>query len=602
MDHRFQINLGGIIDLLSNHLYSGPDVFVRELLQNCTDAIQARNLLESDFKGEITIECHETRGKPATIVFNDNGIGLTEEEVHRFLATIGESSKRANLWNEMVDFIGQFGIGLLSCFVVSEEIVLITQSARPGHPSLEWRGRPDGTYTLKKLTTAVAPGTHVYLTCKKEHSSLFQHDRIRDLLRHYGGLLPYPIRLVAGTRFELVNDDIVPWRLAFASVDERRQALLRFGREIFNADFLEAIPLESEPGSVEGVAFVLPHASSLAARHNHRVYLKNMLLSEKADNLLPEWAFFVRAVVNVNDLRPTASRESFCEDARLEATRAALGNCLRQFLIGLARTDPPRLHKLIALHFLSIKALAVEDDEFYRLFINLLPFRTTLGEMTLAQYLRDRKSIRYVRNLDEFRQVSQVATAQNLCLLNGAYVYDAELLDRYPEFFPEVEVEIVGPQDLAQTFDDLNQEEQDQVHNFLKAADVALREFKCSAEGKKFQPAELPVLYCTNSDGRFLRSKEQSQEIATPLWSGVLDKLGNSGQQSAGYSQVYFNFKNRLVRRLLQMEKGPRLTKILQLLYVQALLLGHHPLSKREMQILNDGVLNLIEWSIPTKE
>src|SRR5262249_10156883 len=110
VDHKFQINLRGLIDLLSNHLYSGPEVFVRELLQNGVDAIRARMQQEPAHRGEIAIEVHARRGKPPTLAFSDNGTGLTEDEVHRFLATIGESSKRADLWDRPIDFIGQFGI------------------------------------------------------------------------------------------------------------------------------------------------------------------------------------------------------------------------------------------------------------------------------------------------------------------------------------------------------------------------------------------------------------------------------------------------------------------------------------------------------------
>ncbi len=94
MSHKFQINLRGLIELLSDHLYSGPEVFVRELLQNAVDAIRARLKLEPQHVGEISLELAAPKGKPPSVILIDNGIGLTEEEVHRFLATIGESSKR----------------------------------------------------------------------------------------------------------------------------------------------------------------------------------------------------------------------------------------------------------------------------------------------------------------------------------------------------------------------------------------------------------------------------------------------------------------------------------------------------------------------------
>ena len=129
-DFAFQVNLSGIIELLSHHLYSGPQVYLRELLQNAVDAIQARRQLEPALVGEITVELVRDGSGPATLVFEDNGIGLTEEEVHTFLSTIGLSSKSEDLAKRRGDFIGQFGIGLLAGFMVTDEIVLITRSAR----------------------------------------------------------------------------------------------------------------------------------------------------------------------------------------------------------------------------------------------------------------------------------------------------------------------------------------------------------------------------------------------------------------------------------------------------------------------------------------
>src|SRR5262249_51742354 len=107
MNHKFQVNLRGIIELLSNHLYSGPHVFVRELLQNCVDAIVARLQLEPKHPGEIAITFQQgVNVDDLTLVFKDNGIGLTEEEIHRFLATIGQSSKRDDISKKRSEFIG----------------------------------------------------------------------------------------------------------------------------------------------------------------------------------------------------------------------------------------------------------------------------------------------------------------------------------------------------------------------------------------------------------------------------------------------------------------------------------------------------------------
>jgi molecular chaperone HtpG len=601
VDYKFQINLRGIIDLLSNHLYSGPQVYLRELLQNGVDAVRARTLLEPRHQGEINLEVMTRRDGPATLAFMDNGIGLTEEEVHRFLATIGQTSKSGEFWDQPRDFLGQFGIGLLSCFVVSDEIVVISRSARHQGPTVEWRGRPDGTYSVKTLDRAIEPGTQVYLTCKKGCEEYFDPDRVRELAHHFGSLLPYPVRVAAGRDVRLINEEAPPWRRSFANRAQQTAALLEYGRATFETDFFDAIPLKAASGGVDGVALVLPFSPSLATKRTHRVYLKNMLLSESAENLLPEWAFFVKCVVNANDLRPTASREAFYEDETLAATRESLGQCLRDYLVGLARRDPDRLQRLIALHHLSIKALAVQDDDFYRLFIDWLPFETSLGEMTLGEYRKQHEVLRYVPDLNQFRQIARVAAAQGLCVINGAYVYNAELLGKFTEVFPDAQAEVVDPASLTQSFAELTLEEQEEVFNLVKVADLVLQPFKCAADVKKFRPTELPTLYSTSADANFLRSVEQSKEVSDAHWSSVLDNLaGRAG--SGAYSQLCFNYHNPLVRRIAPLKNRALLQRSVQMLYIQALLLGHHPLSAKEMKLLNDGLIGLIESGVDAHE
>jgi molecular chaperone HtpG len=602
MDYKFQINLRGIIDLLSNHLYSGPEVFVRELLQNGVDAIRVRQASEPDHCGEIALEVVAARGgKPATLVFTDNGVGLTEEEIHRFLATIGQSSKGAEFWERPGDFIGQFGIGLLSCFVVSDEIVVLTRSARGGSPAMEWRGRPDGTYSIKVLDLEMEPGTQVYLKCKGGCEEYFEPDAIERQAIHYGGLLPYAIRMQSGKGSRRINADRPPWRERHGSPEEQRRALLEYGRRTFDADFFDAIPLRSGVGEVDGVAFVLPFSPSLATKRTHRVYLKHMLLSERAENLVPDWAFFVKCVVNANDLRPMASRESFYEDDNLETAREALGRCLREYLTNLAKRDQKRLQSFIGLHALSIKSLALRDDEFYRLFIDWLPFETSQGHMTLGEFRKKNGVLRYVRDVDQFRQIARVAAAQSLGVVNGGYVHDAELLDRFNDVFPDEQVETVDPAALTESFDELSLEEREEVFRLVKAADLVLQPFKCSAEIRKFRPAELPALYSTSADAGFLRSVEQSREVADSLWSSVLDNL-SEGRGHGPYAQLCFNYNNPLVRRLAGLTNRTLLQRSIQMLYVQALLLGHHPLNAKEMALLNEGLIGLIEWGVKTEE
>src|SRR5262245_50998025 len=105
----FQVDLRGLVDLLSQHLYSSPRVYIRELLQNAVDATTARRQLDPGASGAIKITLTANG-----ISVADSGIGLTEAEAHQFLATIGNSSKRDDLEGARREFLGQFGIGLLA--------------------------------------------------------------------------------------------------------------------------------------------------------------------------------------------------------------------------------------------------------------------------------------------------------------------------------------------------------------------------------------------------------------------------------------------------------------------------------------------------------
>src|SRR5260370_42026456 len=194
MEYRFQFNLGGIIDLLSNHTYSSPEVYVRELLQNGVDAIVARKQTEPEHQGEIHIELLDQNLEAGTVPpFTDNGIGLTEDDIHLFLATIGQTSKRDEWLSQRTDFIGQFGVGLLSCFMVCDEVIVTTCSIKPGAQTIEWRGRADGTYSLAGLEGKMAPGSEVRLHCKSGSEDFFRPEAVTRLARQYGGLLPFPI-------------------------------------------------------------------------------------------------------------------------------------------------------------------------------------------------------------------------------------------------------------------------------------------------------------------------------------------------------------------------------------------------------------------------
>ena len=346
------------------------------------------------------------------------------------------------------------------------------------------------------------------------------------------------------------------------------------------------------------MAYILNASPNATLKDNHRIYLKSMFLSEKAGDLVPPWAFFVKFILNSTKLRPNAAREGLQEDSIFEATREAIGRKLRNYLIVLSERDPEKLTRLIALHDLTIRALAVDDDEFYRIVFDWLPVETTRGDMTLGEYRARFDVLRYASTLDQFRQIAQVATAQDICVINAAYVYMLPLIEKYPSVFDDAEIERVEAGDIVEQFTDLNDNEAALVEVFTNQANAILKPFRCQVEVKKFAPAELPTIYTTSPEADLFRTLERSQEVADPLWSSVLGSISPGSMLHSCMSQLCFNYENPMVRRLMAVDNPEILLRSVQMLYVQSLLLGQHPLKADELKLLGEGLLNLIDLAM----
>ncbi|UHA75883.1 HSP90 family protein [Paenibacillus sp. 481] len=576
----FQVNLQGIIDLLSNHLYSDPGVFIRELLQNGVDAVTARRRLGQPFDETVKVEVFASAH---TLSFSDNGCGLTESEIEQFLARIGSSTKRGDQ-DGADDFIGQFGVGLLSCFVVSDEIVLITRSALEGD-ALEWRGKPDGTYSINKIKRNVPIGTTVFLKAKPEYEEYFEYYQVSELLEKYGQFLPIPILLIEDKYERKVNVTNPPWNMD-------KQEALDYIESIHYSKPMDIIPLTSVIGGVTGIAHILPYAVSLQDEKKHHVYLKNMLLSDKMSNILPPWAFFVNGIMNTDSLRPTASREAFQENDLFFAVQAELGECIKNYLIDLFENDPKLFERIVRVHYASIKAMAVEDDDLYSLFIKHLSFETSYGDMKMADILRDHSSILITASLDEFRQVARVAKAQNLLVVNGGYVHDLDLVRRVTEV-ADVEVDILHILEFASRFEELDREEKLYVQPFLEQSDALLDRFQCRSLTRWFEPADIPVLYNTDQETNFLNITDETEKEANPLFADVV-RVIRSEMYGQHYARICYNFNNPMVRKVMA-SHDPELRKAgIELFYTQALLLGNYAMGPTELKMMNESLLKFM--------
>jgi len=582
MSNTFQVDLRGIVDLLSHHLYASPRVYVRELLQNAVDAITAAGNASG---GVVAIESADATGD-GRLRIQDNGIGLTEAQVHELLATIGRSSKRDELGFARHEFLGQFGIGLLSCFLVADEIRVHTRHA--GAPAVLWTGHADGRYDVAPGPER-EPGTTVTLVPRRGAEHWLTGATVTGLAELYGSLLPVDVT-VDGAR---VTAGRTPWSAG-------RRALIAYAEEVLGFTPFDVIELDVPEAGLKGAAFVLPTPVNPASRGGHRVYLKQMLLAENVEGLLPEWAFFARCVVDSTELRPTASREALYDDSLLEATREAIADQLRGWLVRLSTSDPRRLADFLRIHHLGVKALALHDDEMLRLVEQWWPMETNTGQTTLAEFRTRHGLIRYAATLDEFRQLAAVAAAQDLAVVNAGYTYDVEIIERLPVLDRSILVERLEPTDLSTRFESVDAETELRLRPFLSAAQRRLDRLGCEVVLRSFEPASLSALYLVTRSAAFHEELQSTREKADDLWGGVLDAIADSGPPDR--PQLVLNHRNPLVRRVSVLGDPDLVALAVEALYGQALLLGYHPIRPADAALLNGSFLGLLGRAVPQPE
>lgn len=598
----FQVDLRGVVDLLSRHIYSSPQVYLRELLQNGRDAIVARRKFDADAPvGEIRIT-PVTRHNPA-FTFTDNGVGLTAEDAAEFLATVGRSSKRDGLTDlRSEDFLGQFGIGILSCFMVADAITVRSRSARGG-PAIEWVGTTDGTFTMRELEpdADVPVGTEVRLVPRADDAALVSPERVTALAERFGRYLPERVSVFRADSWHLVSAD--PYFLA--PVLDRDEARSQ-ARELLGVDALDVIEIDVPGTGTRGVAYVLPFAPAPGTRQSHQVYLGRMLLNERLPELLPDWAFFVRCVLNTEGLSPTASREQLIDDSSLEFTRDEIGRILRRWILQQATANPVQFAQFLAVHHLALKVIALEDDDLAAAVLPHLAVETSAGTMTLGELAGRFGSIRYTKTVDEFRQIAAVASAESP-VVNGGYTYEVEVIRRMPHILAGVRVEQLRVTDVLDelAYPALDQREKAQALEARSSAVLADRQ--CEVVARVFQPHSLNALYVADPEVFRAWERNRASKVAPKMWADLLgdvddmahEQRANSGAAEPA-SRLCLNWASPLVQHLSQLGDPLVFDRSIKLLYAQALLTGHHPLQGADRTLLNDAMTDLIHLSVTT--
>jgi len=358
---QFKTESKKLLDMMINSIYTHKEIFLRELLSNASDAID-KLYYRSITDGNVTVskdslEIRLSVDKDArTIVIEDNGIGMTKEELENNLGTIAKSGsydfKNTTEQKEDVDIIGQFGVGFYSAFMVSDEISVVSR-AIDSEEAYEWRSAGVDGYTVNEAQKDKC-GTIVTLHVKEDaenenYSEFLDSYRIRSLVKKYSDYLRYPIKMDVEKsvpkdgeegQFETVvetqtlNSMIPLWKKSASDCTEEEYN--GFYREKF---FDYEPPLKVIHSRFEGTTssdvllFIPKHAPydyyTKEFEKGLQLYSSGVLIMDKCADLLPDYFSFVRGVADSADLSLNISRETLQHDAQLKAIAKSVERKIR---------------------------------------------------------------------------------------------------------------------------------------------------------------------------------------------------------------------------------------------------------------------------------
>lgn len=411
--HAFQADVAKLLHLVVHSVYSGRDVFLRELLSNAADACEKLRyealanpaLAPAPFVIRISVDASSQ-----TIAIEDNGIGMSQQELADHLGTIARSGTRAFLERlgargsesdeesgARLDLIGQFGIGFYSAFMVASRVDVLTRRAGAAEAFL-WSSDGKGTFSIAEASPEEAPraGTRVILRLNEDAKEYLEPGRIEQIVREHSSALTIPIELIEkkGAEPRRIADGTALWMKPKASIEAKDYTdFYQSLGGVFDEPAL-TIHWHAEGRHDYTVLAFIPGSRPFDLYDPGRpcrakLYVRHVLVKEDAE-VVPRWLRFARVVVDSADLPLNVTRETVQESPIFAAIKKAVTNRILQELAKLAESESEKFVKIWEHFGAVLKEGLYEDPERRDALYGLARFATSThpqGGRTLKDYV-----------------------------------------------------------------------------------------------------------------------------------------------------------------------------------------------------------------------
>lgn len=415
----FQTEVKQLLHLMIHSLYSNKEIFLRELISNASDAVDKLRfealskpeLLEGGAELKIRVSFDKDA---KTVTLEDNGIGMSRDEVITHLGTIAKSGTADFMKNLSGDqkkdshLIGQFGVGFYSAFIVADQVEVFSRRAGlAASEGVHWSSKGEGEFEVATIDKAER-GTRIVLHLKSGEEEFADGWRLRNIIKKYSDHIALPIELPKEvTAAEGEEKPEVEWE----TVNRASALWTRPRTEIKDEEYQEFYkhiahdyenPLSWSHNKVEGK---LEYSSLLyvparapfdlyqrEAPRGLKLYVQRVFVMDQAESFLPLYLRFIKGVVDSNDLSLNVSREILQKDPIIDSMKSALTKRVLDMLEKLAKSEPEQYKSFWKNFGQVMKEGPAEDFANKEKIAGLLRFASTQSDdgeqsVSLAEYL-----------------------------------------------------------------------------------------------------------------------------------------------------------------------------------------------------------------------
>ncbi|RHX78499.1 molecular chaperone HtpG [Leptospira yasudae] len=384
---RISVETENIFPIIKKWLYSEKDIFIRELVSNASDAITKLKKIafSEEFEGgtDYRIDLDFDQEKRILII-EDNGIGMTSEEVQKYINQIAFSSaeefvKKFQGEGAQPEIIGHFGLGFYSCFMVSTKVVIETKSYKKGSTGVVWESESGTEFSLRSSDKATR-GTKITLYLDSDSGEYLDQWKLKELIRKYCDFLPVPIHV----KNEQANKQTPLWSETPASVTKEKYEEFYNYLFPFSGEPLFHVHLNVDyPFRLQGILYFPKLKHELDVNQSGiKLYCNHVFVSDDANDLVPKFLTVLKGTIDIPDLPLNVSRSYLQSDPLVKKISSHIVKKIADRLNEEFKKNEEDFRKNWDEISIFVKYGMLTDDKFYEAAKDLVFFKTSNGEIT----------------------------------------------------------------------------------------------------------------------------------------------------------------------------------------------------------------------------